>query len=164
MPHSGFEAVIFVLRSHDSISCWVTWAPCADRCRDLRGGVTNGGGAELKSVPKSIPFVSEEAATNGFLTSWLPASLSASQETHGDFDRTLQALCFPGLTADARLASGTEPAACGNRAIERWLSSTGRAWQSFRIKRLCIDPHPTLPLGLRFHTRKLKRQPERPRC
>ena len=96
-----------------------------------------------------------------------PGSLPLRQP-HRKRTATLTARCkrfvSRDLTADSRLAGGTEPAACGNRAMERSLSSTGRAWQSLRIKRLCIYPHPTLPLGLRFHTRKLKRQPASPRC
>lgn len=64
-----------------------------------------------------MPFISEEAETNGLLISLLPGSLSASQEMHGDLGCKLQGFYFPRATTDACLASGMEPAVCWNKVI-----------------------------------------------
>lgn len=70
-----------------------------------------------------MPFISEEAETNGLLISMLPRSLSAPQEMHSDFGCELKSFYFPRVTTDARLASGMEPAVCWNKVIEKSFSS-----------------------------------------
>lgn len=102
MPHSGLHAVIFVLRSYYSISCSVL--PLALTYTGIWGWGDEWGHRPQK-VPKYMPFISEEAETNGLLISVLPPSLSASQEMHSNFDCKLQGFYFPRVTTDVCLAS-----------------------------------------------------------